>query len=149
MTPSEASHPSPIGPPTSDMSDDRQSSSHLPSIDDPSIISMNLTSSTQLTPKSLYSFFFQSDEDILEDLSTPNFPWDSFHHQSFFLSHNAFQPHLNTLVYAIEDKYLIPPGHVDWFKKTIFAPNAFEEGNMESISYMIKIDISIKPNIIE
>jgi hypothetical protein len=42
-----------------------------------------------------------------------------------------------------------PYGHVDWFKNPIPTPDAFEEGNMENISPTIKIDISIKPNVME
>jgi hypothetical protein len=38
---------------------------------------------------------------------------------------------------------------VDWFKNPIPTPDAFEEGNMANISPTIKIDISVKPGIIE
>jgi hypothetical protein len=71
------------------------------------------------------------------------------HHRSFFLSQEAFQPNKDTHVYAIETKDFIPPGHVDWFKNQIPTPDTFEEGKMANISPTIKIDISIKPGIVE
>jgi hypothetical protein len=40
-------------------------------------------------------------------------------------------------------------GHIDWFNNPIPAPDAFEEGNMANISPTVKIDISIKPGIVE
>ena len=43
--------------------------------------------------------------------------------------------------YYVKTKYCIPPGYVDWFKNHILAPDAFEEGNMVSISPTIKVDI--------
>jgi hypothetical protein len=52
-------------------------------------------------------------------------------------------------IYAIETKYFLPSGHIDWFNNPIPAPDAFEEGNMANISPTVKIDISIKPGIIE
>jgi hypothetical protein len=42
-----------------------------------------------------------------------------------------------------------PSGHIDQFNNPIPAPDAFEEGNMANISPTFKIDISIKPGIIE
>jgi hypothetical protein len=52
-------------------------------------------------------------------------------------------------IYEIETKYFIPSGHIDWFTKHIPAPDTFEEGNMANISPIVKINISIKPGIIE
>jgi hypothetical protein len=52
-------------------------------------------------------------------------------------------------IYAVETKYFIPLGPIDWFKNPIPAPDAFEEGNMANISSTIKIDISIKNGIVE
>ena len=40
-------------------------------------------------------------------------------------------------------------GKVDWFKNTILAPDAFEEGNMANISPTIKINISTNPEVVE
>jgi hypothetical protein len=97
----------------------------------------------------LFSYIFQSDEDILEAMTTPDCPWDAMHHRSFFLSQEAFQPSIDTHVYVIETKDFIPPGHVDWFKNPIPTLDAFEEGNMANISPTIKIDIFVKPDIVE
>jgi hypothetical protein len=60
---------------------------------------------------------------------------------SYLSSHNP--------IYAVETKDFIPSGPIDWFKNPILAPNAFEEGNLANISPTIKIDISIKPGIVE
>jgi hypothetical protein len=50
---------------------------------------------------------------------------------------------------VVETKDFIPLGHIDWFKNPIPTPDTFEEGNMANISLTIKVDISIKPGIIE
>jgi hypothetical protein len=52
-------------------------------------------------------------------------------------------------IYAVETKDFIPSGPIDWFKNPIPAPDDFEEGNMANISPTIKIDISIKNDIVE
>ena len=57
-------------------------------------------------------------------------------------------PHQNP-IYAVETKDFIPPGTIDWFNNPIPTPDAFEEGNLANISPTIKIDISIKPGIVE
>jgi hypothetical protein len=67
---------------------------------------------------------------------------------SFFHRKPLTPPNQNP-IYAIETKYFLPSGHIDWFNNPIPAPDAFEEGNMANISPTIKIDISIKPGIIE
>jgi len=110
---------------------------------------MNLDPPISPITNSLHSITFQSDEDILEVLCAPNYLSDVFHHRSLFLAHNAFQPPTDTHVCTIEAKYLIPYGHVDWFKNPIPSPDASEEGNMANISPTIKIGISIKPNVME
>jgi hypothetical protein len=97
----------------------------------------------------LYSRIFHYDEDILEELTTPDFPWNSLHHRALFLSQEAFHPPTQASLCAIETKDFIPSGHIDWFKNPIPAPDAFEEGNMANISPTVKIDISIKLGIIE
>jgi hypothetical protein len=48
-----------------------------------------------------------------------------------------------------QNKGFIPSGHIDWFNNPIPSPDAFEEGNMANISPTVKIDISIKPGIVE
>jgi hypothetical protein len=50
---------------------------------------------------------------------------------------------------SIETKDFIPLWHIDWFKKTIPTLYSFEKGNMANISPIVKIDISIKPRIVE
>jgi hypothetical protein len=97
----------------------------------------------------LSSRILHCDEYILEELTTPDFPWNVLHHRSLFLSQEAFHPPTQTSLCAIKTKDFIPPGHIDWFNNPILSPNAFEEGNMANISRTVKIDISIKPGIIE
>jgi hypothetical protein len=50
---------------------------------------------------------------------------------------------------AIETKDCIPLGHIDWFNNSIPTLYSFEEGNMTNISPTVKINISIKPRIVE
>jgi hypothetical protein len=97
----------------------------------------------------LYSQHFQCDEEILEELNHPNLPWDVLHHRTLFSPQEASMPPNQHPVYAVETKYFIPSGPIDWFKNPIPAPDAFEEGNMANISPTIKINISIKNGIVE
>jgi hypothetical protein len=108
---------------------------------------VTVTDITLLDP--LYSRQFHCDEDILEELTTPDCPWDALHHRSLFLSQEAFAPPNQHPIYAVETKDFIPSGHIDWFNNPIPAPDAFEEGNMANISPTIKIDISIKNGVVE
>jgi hypothetical protein len=105
---------------------------------------------TKLTPfDSLYSRQFHCDEDILDELTKPNFPWDVLHHRAIFPSQEFVGPPNQNPIYAVKTKYFLPSWHIDWFKNLIPAPDAFEEGNMANISPTIKIDISIKSGFIE
>jgi hypothetical protein len=97
----------------------------------------------------LYSHIFHCDEDILEELTTSNFPWNALHHRALFLSQEAFYPPIQASMCTIETKDFIPLGHLDWFNNPIPAPYGFEEGKMAKISPTVKIDISIKPIIVE
>jgi hypothetical protein len=97
----------------------------------------------------LYSHCFQNDEEILEELNSPDFPWDALHHRALFLPQETLMPPNQNPMYTVETKDFIPPRTIDWFKNPIPAPDAFEEGNMANISPTIKIDISIKSGIIE
>jgi hypothetical protein len=97
----------------------------------------------------LYSRQFHCDEDILEELNTPDYPWDALHHRALFFPQEAFMPPNQHPIYAVETKDFIPSGHIDWFNNPIPAPDAFEEGNMANISPTIKIDISIKNGVVE
>jgi hypothetical protein len=97
----------------------------------------------------LYSHIFHCNEDILKELTTPDFPWNALHHRVIFLSQEAFDPPRQTSICVIETKDFIPLGKIYWFNNPIPVPDAFEEGNMANISPTVKIDISIKPRIIE
>jgi hypothetical protein len=108
---------------------------------------MTVTDVTPLDP--LYSRQFHCDEDILEELTTPDCPWDVLHHRVLFLSQEAFTPPNQHPIYAVETKYFLPSRHIYWFNNPIPTLDAFEEGNMADISPTIKIDISIKFEIIE
>jgi hypothetical protein len=108
---------------------------------------VTVTNVTPLDP--LYSRQFHCDEGILKELSTPDCPWNVLHHRALFLSLEAFESPSQDPIYAIETKYFIPFGHIDWFNIPIHAPDAFEEGNMANISPTVKIDISTKPGIVE
>jgi hypothetical protein len=106
--------------------------------------------STEITHHDpLYSCCFQNDEEILEELHSPDFPWDALHHRALFLPQEALMRPNQNPVYAVETKDFIPSGTIDWFNNPIPAPDAFEEGNLANISPTIKIDISIKPGIFE
>jgi hypothetical protein len=105
---------------------------------------------TKITPHDpLYSLHFQCDEEILEELQCPNFPWDALHHRALFFLQEALMPPSHNPIYAVETKYFIPSGTIDWFNNPIPALDAFEEGNLANISPTIKIDISIQPGIVE
>ena len=75
----------------------------------------------------------------------PEYPWDDMHHRSFFLPEELM---LQAHQLSVETKDFIH-GKVDWFKKPISAPDAFEEGNMANISPTIKINISTNPEVVE
>jgi hypothetical protein len=119
--------------------------------DTPSVSSAGGTLTiTKITPHDpLYSRHFQCDEEILEELQHPDSPLDPLHHRALFLPQEALMPLSHNPIYAVETKDFIPSGPIDWFNNPIPAPNAFEEGNLDNISPTIKIDISIKPTIVE
>jgi hypothetical protein len=97
----------------------------------------------------LYSRQFHCDEEILEELNTPDYPWDTLHHRALFFPQEASTLSNQHPIYAVETKDFIPSWPIDWFNNPIPAPDAFEEGNMANISLTIKIDISIKNGIVE
>jgi hypothetical protein len=108
---------------------------------------MKVTDISLLDP--LYSHQFHCDEDILEELNTPDYPWDVLHHRALFFPQEASTPPNTHPIYAVETKDFIPSGHIDWFNNPILAPDAFEEGNTTNISPTIKLDISIKTGVVE
>jgi hypothetical protein len=126
-------------------------SSEPSSTSTPSVPSVGGThTSTEITPPDpLYSRRFQCDEEILEELQCPDSPWDALHHRALFLPQETPMPPSHNSIFAVETKDFIPSGMIDWFNNPIPAPDAFEEGNLANISPTIKIDISIKPGVVE
>ena len=96
-----------------------------------------LVSTSNDGPSDLSLFFFCNDEEILEALTTLEYPWYDIYHRSFFLPKELV---LQSDQFSVETKYFIH-GKVNWFKNPIPTPDAFEEGNMVNISPTIKIDI--------
>jgi hypothetical protein len=92
---------------------------------------------------------FHCDEEILEELNNPDYPWDVLHHRALLFPQESSTPPNQHPIYAVKTKYFILLGLIDWFKIPIPAPDAFEEGNMANISLTIKIDISIKNGVVE
>jgi hypothetical protein len=97
----------------------------------------------------LYSLQFHCDEEILEELNTPDYPWDALHHRALFFPQEASTPPNQHPIYVVETKDFIPSGHINLFNNPIPTLDAFEEGNMANISPTIKIDISIKNGVVE
>ena len=66
------------------------------------ISSVTTPSSTDLTTQT-----FRTDEEILEALTAPDYPWDDMHHRSYFLPD---EPSFNTAPqFTIESKDFLPP----------------------------------------
>jgi hypothetical protein len=69
----------------------------------------HMLTTTNFTPQDpLYSHQFHCDEDILEELTTPDYPWNVLHHTTLFLLQKSFDPPSQDSVYMIETKYFIP-----------------------------------------
>ena len=96
-------------------------------------------------PSDLSLCCFRKDEEILEPLTAPEYPWDDMHHLSFFLPKELVS---QSNQFSVETKDFIH-GKVNWFKNPILAPDTFEEGNMANISPTIKIDISTNSETVE
>ena len=96
-------------------------------------------------PSDLSLCCFNNDEEILEALTTSEYPRDDMHHHLFFLPKELVS---QSNQFSMETKDFIH-GKVDWFKNPIPAPDSFKKGNMENISPTIKIDISTNFDIIE
>jgi len=90
---------------------------------------------------------YHSNEYIIKDLNTPNYPWYYMNHHDYFLPRSVFT--INKSFDQFSIKYCIALRHVDCFKNPIPTLNSFEEGNISNISPIIKVDISINPIIIE
>jgi hypothetical protein len=72
---------------------------------------VTVTDITILYP--LYSRQFHCDEDTLEELNTPDYPWDALHHKALFFPQEAFTPPNQHPIYAVKTKDFIPSGHID------------------------------------
>ena len=96
-------------------------------------------------PSNLSHHLFFNDEEIIEALTTPEYPWDNMHHRSFFILEG---PVLLSDQFSVKTKDFIH-GKVDWFKYPIPALNSFKEGNMANISPTIKINISTNLEVVE
>ena len=70
------------------------------------------SSTTSGDPTSSSLPVFHSDEDIMEAMTNPDFPWDDMHHHAHFLPQQFHDQ------YVVETKYFIP-NEVDWFKNPI------------------------------
>ena len=117
-----------------------------PSSDTMSIYMMSssinpLISSSIDDPSDLSLCFFCNDEEILEALTAPEYPWDNMHHHSFFLPEELVS---QSYQFYFETKDFIH-GKFDWFKNPIPAPDSFEA----NISPIIKINISTNPEMVE
>ena len=84
---------------------------------------MTVTHVTLMDP--LYSHIFHYNEDILEELTTPDFPWNALHHRALFLSQEAFHPPTQASLCTTKTKDFIPSGHIDWFNNLIPTPYVF------------------------
>ena len=85
-----------------------------PSLDTMSIYMMfsyidPLVSTITDGPSDLSLCFFCNDEEILESLTTPEYPWDDMDHRSFFLPEELVS---QLDQFYVETKYFIP-GKVD------------------------------------
>jgi hypothetical protein len=85
---------------------------------------VTFTPITSLDP--LYSRIFHCDEDILEELTTPDFPWITLHHRVFFILHESFDPPIQASICAIETNDFIPSGYIDWFNNPIPSLDSLE-----------------------
>ena len=92
-------------------------------------------STTNDSPSDLSLHCFFNDEEILESLTTPEYPWDDMHHHSFFLPEELV---LQSDQFSIERKDFIH-GKVNCFKNPILAPDTFKEGNMANISTNLEV----------
>ena len=73
-------------------------------------------------PSNMSLHCFHNDEEILESLTSPEYPWDDMHHRAFFLPKELVS---QSDQFSVETKYFIH-GNVDWFKNPILTPDAFE-----------------------
>ena len=122
----------------------------LPSSNTMSIYMMSsstdpLISTSNDDPSDLLLHCFSNDEEILEALTTLEYPWDNMHHHLFFLPKERVS---QSDQFSVETKDFIH-GKFDWFKNPILAPDAFEEGSMANIFPTTKINISTNPKIVE
>jgi hypothetical protein len=84
---------------------------------------------------------FPSDEAIIEALTSPDKPWDDLHHRSYFLS-ELRRIEVGEFVLTMTGDRSFP---INPFSTHV----VYAEGNMETITKMIPIDISRTPGIME
>ena len=68
-----------------------------------------LISTSNDSPSNLSLHFFSNNEEILEAMTTPEYPWDDMHHRSFFLPEELVS---QSNQFSMETKYFIH-GKVD------------------------------------
>lgn len=107
--------------------------------------SQSSTTSSSSSSVDFSAPIFHSNEEILESLTTQDYPWDDLQHHSYFLPY----PTCPSNQYTIESKYFFLHGKVNWFKNLIPMPEAFEDMNLTYISPNIEVDISIMPGVEE
>jgi hypothetical protein len=94
-----------------------------------------------LTTTDSLDLVFPSDEVIIEALTGPDRPWDDLHHRSYFL------PELRRI--EAGEFVLTMTGDRSCPINPLATHTVYAEGNMETITEMIPIDISRTPGIME
>jgi hypothetical protein len=70
----------------------------------------------------LYSHIFHCDEYILEEITTPNFPWNALHHRDIFLSNESFHSHEANISPMVKIYISIKPGSYKKSPLVLHAP---------------------------
>ena len=89
-----------------------------------SISSDPLFSTSNNGPSEMSLHCFCNDEEILEALTTLEYPWDNMHHHSFFL-HEELVSYSDQ--FSMETKNSIH-GKVNWFKNLVTETNSYGSG---------------------
>jgi hypothetical protein len=84
---------------------------------------------------------FPSDEVIIEEMTSPDSPWDDLHHRPYFL------PELRRI--EVGEFTLTMNGDKSCPINPLATHAVYAEGNMETIAEMIPIDISRTPGVVE
>lgn len=62
---------------------------------------------------------FHSDEEIMDDMTTPDYPWEAMHHRAYF------PPQQTDDQYVVEPKDFIH-AHIDWFNNPLLSTHEFK-----------------------